>query len=719
MASNRKVSNSVATPPTPSTPSTPNRYSFRNSFHFPPTYQVSNQDSQHSQVNTSMDEIRDIGGEEVYQPQSRQPPSSFYNQVVSHSPRSHSRRPSLTNSIRNGMRSIGRKLSVSKSKARESGEQDEAESSQGALDGAVQAHLQSLDLVNSRPQTASRGFFASIPTRRPTTMPLFRADSTQSAASGSVLSPASDAPHTIRTRPSFHRQTTTERQELFAGGAGARASAALHNESLQIARATPLPPYSPRSRSSSIEDIKDSESGIGIIVHDLERTRLRGPRVAKLDPVDILAPELLEHILSFLDAATILRLELVSKKWQILANSQTVWRQVFFTKYAPSRHHKVKGAPKQAGIGKNTSGQDYRKLYQIRSLIDQRWATGSAAATYLYGHQDSVYCVQFDEDKIVTGSRDQTVRIWDARTYQCIRRLGPPRDVNEQAPLVYPEIEPRGTVPFHRMDARSVEPASQPLQVWHAASVLCLQYDDEILVTGSSDFSAIVWSIKQNYRPLFQLRGHTAGVLDVAIDAHRIITCSKDTTIKIWNRHTGVLIKTLTGHQGPVNAVQVRSNLLASASGDGCSKLWRLDTGMCIKEFHSAKRGLACVEFSEDGRSIFAGGNDRVIYEYDTATGGIRRELSGHEDLVRSLYLDSANRRLISGSYDHSIKVWDSSRGTSCTDGGLIVDLQGWTSSWMLAAKSNYRKIAAASQDGRVVIVDFGFGIPGVELVEA
>lgn len=618
------------------------------------------------------------------------------------------------------MRSIGRKLSVSKGKSREGTAQDESESSQGVPDRDVQAHTQNPEPVKSRPQTASRGFFTSLPTRRPTTTSLFRADSTQSTTSGSLTSPQLEVLHTVRARPSFHRQTTTERQELFAGGAGARASAALHNESLQMARATPLPPYSPRSRSCSLEDNKDSESGIGIIIHDLERMRLHAPRVAKLDPVEVLAPELVEQIFSFLDAATILRLELVSKKWQISAHSPTVWRQVFFTKFAPSRHHKVKGAPKQAGLGKNTFGQDYRKLYQIRSLIDQRWASGSAAATYLYGHQDSVYCVQFDEDKIITGSRDQTIRIWDARTYQCTWTLGPPSGVHERrAPLVYPEIEPRGHVPFHRMDARSIEPTTYRLPVWHAASILCLQYDDDILVTGSSDFTAIVWSVRQNYYPLFQLRGHTAGVLDVAIDANRIITCSKDTTIKIWNRHTGAIIKTLTGHQGPVNAVQVRSNLLASASGDGCSKLWRLDTGMCIKEFHSAKRGLACVEFSEDGRSIFAGGNDRVIYEYDTATGGIRRELAGHDDLVRSLYLDTANRRLISGSYDHSIKVWDSSKGTSQADGGLIVDLQGWTSSWMLAAKSNYRKIAAASQDGRVVVVDFGFGIPGVDLVEA
>lgn len=39
-------------------------------------------------------------------------------------------------------------------------------------------------------------------------------------------------------------------------------------------------------------------------------------------------------------------------------------------------------------------------------------------AIYLEGYKDSVHCVQFDEDKILTGSRGKTVRIWDARVHQ-------------------------------------------------------------------------------------------------------------------------------------------------------------------------------------------------------------------------------------------------------------------------------------------------------------
>jgi F-box and WD-40 domain protein 1/11 len=247
---------------------------------------------------------------------------------------------------------------------------------------------------------------------------------------------------------------------------------------------------------------------------------------------------------------------------------------------------------------------------------------------------------------------------------------------------------------------------------YHNASILCLQFDDEIMVTGSSDFTCIVWDIQQDYKPLRRLIGHKAGVLDVCFDDRYIISCSKDTTICVWDRSTGDLLKRLVGHRGPVNAVQLRGDLIVSASGDGVAKLWNITSGLCVKEFPSKDRGLACVEFSEDARTILAGGNDKVIYQFDANTGELVGEMKGHAGLVRSLHLDSVNNRIVSGSYDMSVKVFDAKSGE------LSIDLPGWTTSWMLSAKSDYRRIVATSQDSRTVIMDFGYGLDGIDLLE-
>lgn len=315
-------------------------------------------------------------------------------------------------------------------------------------------------------------------------------------------------------------------------------------------------------------------------------------------------------------------------------------------------------------------------------------------------------------DKIVTGSRDRTVRIWDARTYNCIKVLGVP---SRNHPIHPPALTgKKGRRPFHTVTSQqfTVGPSENRPDIYHLGSILCLQYDDELMVTGSSDFACIMWDIRDNWKPVRRVKHHTAGVLDVCFDTKYVLSCSKDTSVCLWDRKTGELIYRLLGHRGPVNAVQLRGNLAVSASGDGVAKLWNLVSGNCVKEFPSKDRGMACVEFSPDSLTIFAGGNDQVIYQFDASTGELIREMSGHSGLVRSLHLDSANGRLVSGSYDNTVRAYD------IRDGESLIQFIGWTASWILSAKLDYRRIIATSQDGRIVVMDFGYNLPGTDLLE-
>lgn len=50
-----------------------------------------------------------------------------------------------------------------------------------------------------------------------------------------------------------------------------------------------------------------------------------------------------------------------------------------------------------AGLGKRVPDQDWKRMWKARKTLQQRWQKGYAAAVYLDGHTDSVYCVQFDE----------------------------------------------------------------------------------------------------------------------------------------------------------------------------------------------------------------------------------------------------------------------------------------------------------------------------------
>lgn len=298
-------------------------------------------------------------------------------------------------------------------------------------------------------------------------------------------------------------------------------------------------------------------------------------------------------------------------------------------------------------------------------------------------------------------------------TYKCLKVIGGPAN----APVANspPALEThKETVVNHgsmngTSEGRSIYHVPED---YHEASILCLQYDHEIMVTGSSDHSCIVWDITgEEYVPKYRLRRHSAGVLDVCLDDKHIISCSKDATINVWDRATGDHIRELTGHRGPVNAVQLRGNLLVSASGDGIAKLWNLDSGICIKEFPSQDRGLAAVEFSDDAKYVLVGGNDHVVYKFDAISGQLLHTSRRHGGLVRSLFLDAHNGRVISGSYDQSIRVSDYDSGE------IFGQYDNWTTSWILSAKSDYRRVVATSQDGRALILDFGWNVDGKDLL--
>jgi len=467
------------------------------------------------------------------------------------------------------------------------------------------------------------------------------------------------------------------------------------------------------------DDIKDNESGVDMTCAS---PIVRADSVTEkkmIDPFQRLPAELATTVLSNLDAASLVRAERVSRSWNEHASSPHVWRNVFLRKHEPEVH--VSPAPIQMGglgTGKMAGGnpapaQDWKQMFRARSTIDGRWKTGTPAAIYLNGHTDSVYCCQFDENKAITGSRDRTIRVWDLKTYKCIRVYGGPNHrptANTPPPM---EERPERVISHASLNGTKVgnEIYTVPAD-YHDASILCLQYDSEIMVTGSSDYTCIVWDITgDEYVPMYRLRGHEAGVLDVCLDDKYIISCSKDAMIKVWDRKTGNCVRTLKGHRGPVNAVQLRGNFLVSASGDGVAKLWNLETGVSIKDFPSEDRGLAAVEFSDDAKYVLAGGNDHVVYKFDASTGELVHSRVKHDGLVRSLFLDAFNGRIVSGSYDQSIQVSDYETGQT------YAVYKNWTTSWILSAKSDYRRVVATSQDGRTLILDFGHNVPGSELL--
>ncbi|KAH9440829.1 hypothetical protein Pst134EA_033006 [Puccinia striiformis f. sp. tritici] len=294
-------------------------------------------------------------------------------------------------------------------------------------------------------------------------------------------------------------------------------------------------------------------------------------------------------------------------------------------------------------------------LFKDRSILDTRWRDGTQVSRKLKGHQDSVYCLQMDDHQIITGSRDRTIKVWDTKTRECRRTL-----------------------------------------VGHKGSVLCVRYDATVLLSGSSDSSVFVWD-KSSWKVKMELVGHRSGVLDLAISPTSFVSCSKDTTIKIWNRFNGELLRTITGHSGPVNALELStlslptllspsgsststegSRGLLSASGDSTMKLWELETGKLL-------------------------GPTKI---WNLITTQCLRTLLGHSGLVRSLDFSLQHNRLVSGSYDKTIKVWDLKTGQ------LLLDFRkGTDRNLVFDVKFNLKSIVSVGHPNSIMLLDFADGL--------
>ncbi|PPQ66435.1 hypothetical protein CVT24_007201 [Panaeolus cyanescens] len=372
----------------------------------------------------------------------------------------------------------------------------------------------------------------------------------------------------------------------------------------------------------------------------------------------------------------------------------------------------------------------------------------SPTMTHITGHTDSVYCLEFDSRRIITGSRDRTIKVWGLRSGKLLGTfVGAHRGSvlclkfekdwdrewddmeEEEVPLASDDSSSDESSSGDVVVSRMEETSDRPVSTYSGRG----RMEPGFMVSGSSDCSVCVWELQlgDSLEPIPDdqstvdghgslpannddrevtatvkavLKGHTGGVLDLRIDDQWIVSCSKDTVIRVWNRKTLKLHRTLRGHEGPVNAVGLQSGKVVSASGDGKMILWDINSGERLHTFEGHDRGLACIEFRHN--LIVSGSNDCKIKVWDAVTGECLMTLTGHTALVRTLAFDPRYKRLVSGSYDQSIKLWDLS-----SSGTLIREFKGAHASHIFDVKFDACRIVSTSHDRKITILDFSQGL--------
>lgn len=116
-------------------------------------------------------------------------------------------------------------------------------------------------------------------------------------------------------------------------------------------------------------------------------------------------------------------------------------------------------------------------------------------------------------------------------------------------------------------------------------------------------------------------------------------------------------------HDGEVNAVRFSpgSRLLATGGMDRRVKLWEVVAGHCEPKgaLTGSNAGITSIEFDSAGSYLLAASNDFASRIWTVDDYRLRHTLTGHSGKVLSARFLLDNARIVSGSYDRTLKLWD------------------------------------------------------------
>lgn len=235
-----------------------------------------------------------------------------------------------------------------------------------------------------------------------------------------------------------------------------------------------------------------------------------------------------------------------------------------------------------------------------------------------YGHGGPVWCCSFTEDgKMVSGSYDRTVKIWNVDNGKCEHTL-------------------RG----------------------HSEWVSCIDTQGSMLYSGSWDSTVKIWNLqtRQTVGTLYNPMGNAIYCLQAS--GNQLITGCRSHTVDLWDLTTAAIIGSCIGHDKNVNCIRQQDYLVASGSTDNTVRLWDLRTFECIETLRGHSNPVMCLDYDSDACRLVTGSYDKTIRIWDTRSLTVPRQtLQGHSAAVFSLCFN--DHKLISGSTDSTIKIWN------------------------------------------------------------
>ncbi|KAH8600307.1 WD40-repeat-containing domain protein [Bisporella sp. PMI_857] len=260
----------------------------------------------------------------------------------------------------------------------------------------------------------------------------------------------------------------------------------------------------------------------------------------------------------------------------------------------------------------------------------------------------------------------------------------------------------------------------------HEGGVWALQYEGNVLVSGSTDRSVRVWDIEKGLCTQV-FNGHTSTVrclqilMPEATEKPLIITGSRDSQLRSGplanDADCPYFVRSLHGHTHSVRAIAAHQDTLVSGSYDNSVRVWKISTVYSVVLDNKRNR---CI----------SGSMDNSVKIWSLGTGQCLFTLDGHTSLVG--LLDLRDERLVSAAADSTLRIWDPENGQckntlsahtgaitcfqhdgqkviSGSDRTLKISLTDLSGVWQVKFDER-RCVAAVQRDNRtyVEVIDFG-----------
>lgn len=223
----------------------------------------------------------------------------------------------------------------------------------------------------------------------------------------------------------------------------------------------------------------------------------------------------------------------------------------------------------------------------------------------------------------------------------------------------------------------------------HTHSVNCLVWGKETLYSGSSDMTIKSWNSSNKTNPFdfpeftctktYIGHEHLISYLLNIKDTDFLISCSRDKTIRLWDKSSGYNKRTISGvNEDWIRAIDCNAKHLVSAGNDRNIFVFDLvkftqtpdnkdlqSLSLVINTFEAHENYIECIKVlkkhhpGDEDTVVFTASRDKTVGAWNYLKGTCIAILKGHENWVKGLTLIEDFGFLVSIGEDKTIRIWD------------------------------------------------------------